>query len=339
MQIKLSVMAIVAVWVLVAGADVRADAPVVVVNRPSLSGNLAFDRDAMWTVIMAELESESELTLVDRAAFNARLDEIAMGEMELTRAAGAVRLGQLLGAHYFVNTRCSPVGDDVLVTLQAVEVATSRTYSGYRMAGAQELPAVARVAAEVAREVLQRAADADTAAPAVEQPEAPALPADAPRPRVAVRIEEDHVAQPAPVGVLAAVIIDPAAETEITKRLIDAAFPVVDLAFSAAMTREEGEPMAIAAALARAKDLDYLIYGEAISELGDRVGAFRGVRARVEIKAIDVATGRIIFSDSAYGSATDLSEAIGGKAALQAAANRLADRILPRLLEAHNEVQ
>ena len=327
-------MSIVVAFSCVTGADVYGDASVVVVNRPSISADMPFDREAMWIVIMAELESIPELMVVDRSAFNTRLGEIAMAEMELTHAAGAVRLGQLLGAHYFVNTRYTLIGNDVLLTLQAVEVATSRTYSGYRTVDAQEMSAVARVAAEVAHEVIQRATDArKVVTPQLEHREEWSLPTDVPRPRVAVYIQEEHVAQPVQMGAL---IIDPAAETEITKRLIQAAFPVLDLAFSAALTRESGEPIEIAAALARAKDLDYLIYGEAISELGDSVGAFRGVRARVEIKVIDVSTGVIIFSDSTYGSATDLSEAIGGKAALQAAANQLADRLLPRLIEAHN---
>lgn len=312
----------------------HADEPVVVINRPGFAARVSFDRESMWTVIMAELESESGMVLVDRATFLERLDELAMSEMELTRANGAVRLGSLLGAQYFVNTRCANVNENTLATVQVVDVATSRTYSAYRMVEGQDLPDVAVAIAALTRETLARVSPADVPGRAAQRstPELPS-PADAPRPRVAVHIEEEHVTPPALVA--AAIIIDPAAEIEITKRLIEAEFPVVDLAFSAALKREEGEPMAIAAGLAREKDLDYLIYGEAISELGDRVGAFRGVRARVEVKVVDVRSGRVVFSDSAYAGATDLAESIAGKKALQIAANEVADKLLPRLLERH----
>ena len=87
---------------------------------------------------------------------------------------------------------------------------------------------------------------------------------------------------------------------------------------------------------AKLKGVDILIYGEAISELGARLGEFEGCRARVEVKAIKLDGGEIIISDSAYGGATDLAETTAGKKALQIAANKLADTFNYKLAEKWN---
>lgn len=55
--------------------------------------------------------------------------------------------------------------------------------------------------------------------------------------------------------------------------------------------------------------------------------------ARIEIKARDVASGKILDVDRQTSVAVDLAENVAAKTALQNAADALAERIVPKLLE------
>ncbi len=76
---------------------------------------------------------------------------------------------------------------------------------------------------------------------------------------------------------------------------------------------------------------DVLVTGEGFSEVAGRIGNFVSVRARVEIKAVDRKTGKVLAVDRQTTIAVDLSEQVAGKAALQQAAAALSERILPKV--------
>ena len=77
---------------------------------------------------------------------------------------------------------------------------------------------------------------------------------------------------------------------------------------------------------------DVYITGEGFSEAAGRVGGLVSVRARVELKAVDRRTGEVIAADRQTALVVDLSEQVAGKAALQAAAADLAERLLPKVV-------
>ena len=112
---------------------------------------------------------------------------------------------------------------------------------------------------------------------------------------------------------IGAVKIDPAAETEVGRYSRATGFSLID--------PEEG---------VKGK-ADILIVGEAFSETAARHGNLISVKARVEIKAIDRKTDKIIAVDRQTALVIDLTENIAGKAAIEEAAAILAERILPKL--------
>jgi hypothetical protein len=125
------------------------------------------------------------------------------------------------------------------------------------------------------------------------------------RPTVSIDVKERHIGQ---------VTIDPAAETELTLICSESGFQVLD--------RQEGKQKA-----------DLLITGEGFSEFAARHGNLVSVKARLEVKAIDRATGRLLAIDRHVSIGVDLSEQLAGKNALRDAAAELAGRVLPKLVE------
>ena len=76
---------------------------------------------------------------------------------------------------------------------------------------------------------------------------------------------------------------------------------------------------------------DILITGEGISELAARNGNLVSVKARVELKAVDRKTDKVLAVDRQTAVVVDLAEQIAGKAALeQAAMAIIAERVLPQ---------
>jgi hypothetical protein len=130
------------------------------------------------------------------------------------------------------------------------------------------------------------------------------------RPVVFISVNERHIGQPA---------IDPAVQTELSVWCKELGFDVLD---SETAARSQA---------------DIVISGEGFSELAGRVGNLTSVKARVELKAVDRATSRVIAIDREVALEVDLTEQIAGKQALQEAAVALAERLLPKLSGGENE--
>jgi hypothetical protein len=106
--------------------------------------------------------------------------------------------------------------------------------------------------------------------------------------------------------------IDPAAQTEIMVELQGLGFQLID-------------------SNDLHKKADILISGEAFSELGARHGNLVSSRGRIELKVVRTSTHELLWTDRETQVAVDLGNQTAGKEALEKAAGRLVERLLPKL--------
>jgi hypothetical protein len=77
---------------------------------------------------------------------------------------------------------------------------------------------------------------------------------------------------------------------------------------------------------------DIEITGQAFSAYGMRKGNLISCRSRIELKAHEHSTGKILAADSQTSVAVDIAEQTSAKTALENAAVEIGQRLLPRLV-------
>lgn len=146
-------------------------------------------------------------------------------------------------------------------------------------------------------------------------------------PTVMVMIPEIHITRKIP---------DPAGETAILKRFVEIGYNVLDpsqvIAIRNSNDLKRGiENPDIAAELGRRFGADIIIIGEAFSESAPDFNGMKSCRARVEARAIETATGRILATDGTHAGGVDRAENVAAKTALRNAGELIADYFLEQL--------
>ena len=318
---------------------------VVALNPLSAEGDLSQQRELISDILQAKLSTSKTIKLVDRDRMHDALNELKLAKQGMVTSTSAAELGEIVGAEYFCSGKLSQGGDTTMAIVRVMEIETTLvklSYAKFQDSGnpekaAQELATgVEELIATFEAEKEQRSEQEKTAVKKI--------PEDWTLPTVIVVIPEQHI-RPVPQGV----VIDPAAETEITERLLDSGFDVIDSAYVKLKKRELDRvprntrlaerlvTVKTAREYAAEKNADVLLYGEAISERGTGLNDFEGCRARVELKAIAVDSNRVLVADSQHAGATGLSETIAGKKAIKTATAELGKTFLFKLAEKWNQ--
>ena len=264
--------------------------------------------DKIADLLFAELVVQDGLWLVDRQDIEKTLSEQELSASGMVNPAQAVKIGSLTGAKILITGSVFEVDKDLHIVAKVIGTETTRVLgAAVRGLARDDLgPLVKQLAAKVGETVTQKAEL--LVAPEVKLEDRIAALnktlGDTPRPTVSVRIVERHVGQ---------ATVDPAAETEVSLFCKETAFPVLDKADAA--------------------KADIRIEGEGFSEFGLRRGNLVSVKARVEVKAVDRKSGEVVAIDRETAVEVDLTEQIAGKKALQTAAARIAERMLPKLVK------
>jgi len=256
----------------------------------------------------AYLSQEEDLVTVERAELDKVLSEQELGRSGLVDPSTAAVVGRLSGAKVLITGRVFVAGDEFLVVSKVIGTETGRVFGDVAKIGTQRSPA--DLGQDLARKTaaLIRAKSAQLLA-RVESPEErlarlKKLVQGKKLPTISVEIAETHAHR---------ATIDPAVETEVLRLLGELGFRLLD-------------PHA-------AREIpEVRIVGEALSEFAGRRGNLVSCRGRVELKALERTSGRILVADRQTEVAVDLGEEIAAKEALQHGAAALVERLLPRLV-------
>lgn len=251
----------------------------------------------------AYLGNNPEIILVERAEIDRIFGEQTLGLSGLTSPDSAAKVGQLLGAKALITGRIIPTGDQTLLVAKIMSTETSRVFGETVPAGKDITSPLEELAGKVV--ALLHKNHAAFAPKITTREERVALLRKVLQGNgrtVSVRIEEQDLGRP---------VIDPAAQTEFEKTLLELGFTI----FS--QTGEVSAP-------------HLRIGGEAFSQPGARRGQLVSSRARVEVRVED-SSGNVLAVDAETATAVDTAEAVAGKSALQEAALTLLERIAPKL--------
>jgi len=260
-------------------------------------------------ILFAKLVADPNLVLVDRQDLKKTLDEHELNLSGMVTPDQAVKVGKLTGAKILVTGSIIEADKTLYVVAKIIGTETTRVL-GESVKGktSDEIgPLVEQLAKQVGECIVKNADKLVSKEVKIEDRIAALKKelGDAKRPSVVVKISERHVGQPT---------IDPAAQTEVSMFCKETGFDVLD-------------PMA------SEKKADIVIEGEGFSEFAARRGNIVSVKARVEIKAIDRQTDKVIAIDRQTAVEVDLTEQLAAKKALQEAAALIAERMLPKLVK------
>ena len=267
------------------------------------------DGSTVTDLLFAELVSKPEMYLVDREDLSKTMAEQDINLSGAVDPNQAVRVGQLVGAKILITGSVVNVGGARYVIAKIIGTETSRVLgASVKGQAGDPLPTmVEQLATEIASKISTGAAQL-VAKPASKEDRLKTLEkrlGDKKRPSLWITVKERHVSQ---------FTIDPAAQTELEFFAKSTDFPLV-------MPVENEKP-----------DADIQLIGEGFSEFAGRVENIISVKARLEVKAVERRTGKVLAVDRQTTVVLDRTEQIAGKTALQEAAAKIAERMLPRLV-------
>jgi hypothetical protein len=299
--------------------------------------------DLLLEIMEVELVGQPDLELVDRERLQAIIAEQRLGAGGVT-GEQAASFGKLVGANYYVFGESSAMGESHAVRCRVVQVETGVYRPVLLIVPSDQDPmkAGADLAAKVRAEI-GKLAEREITKPTEETADFK-VAEGAKLPSLAFRIPETSVTP-------GAANADPAGEKSLEAFVLKHDFKLIQLSrpsqavqngirlFGGAIGEArhlEGEEHEALLTEAKAKGVDILIIGIASSQHATQISSFHTGRARVELAAVDVQNNRVLATTSGYGIATDLSQFVAEKKAIEQATEKLNPEFVTRIVEAHN---
>ncbi len=261
-------------------------------------------------LVNLHLSASARLILVERTEMDKIFGELELGQSGTVSSATAAEIGHLTGAQILMTGRVFAVQNELYVVTKVISVETGKSFGEFVSFSFKQSYDIAckKLANKISVAILKKgdrfffASEGDHSSlleSLMVMVEGKDLPT------VSVTVVEQHVGRPT---------IDPAAETEISLLLQKLGFDLVE-----------------AATTTNPPDIE--IRGEAFSEFALRKGNLVSCKARVEVKAVERLTGKIIAVDRETDVVADISEQIAAKSAIQKASSTVAERVVLRIVK------
>jgi TolB-like protein len=271
-------------------------------------------------LLLANLAKEPTIWLVEREDLNKAIGEQELNLAGIVNPESAIKIGHITGAKILVTGSVFQAGNSLYLVAKVMGSETTRVLGASAKGPLND--GVDPLAAQVADDIVKLLQDKSSELVAATVEKGDRIKSlkeklgTAKRPVVTVNLTEQHFAnrnnERHPHR-----LFDPAAETEMIFFCTETGFQVLD-------ARQGNQSQA-----------KILISGEAISEFATRRGNLISVRARLEVKAVDRASGKVVAIDRQTCIAVDLAEQVAAKAALQEASAAIAERLLPKIMKAN----
>jgi hypothetical protein len=273
--------------------------------------------------IEAELAKAKGIRLVTRRDLARIQKEHALNLSGLVADGLGARVGKLVGAKVLIVGRATLVDRELLLAARIIGTETGVFLPAVvRGPFAKDVsPLIERLGERVRLLLAERAAELLPGPDPVDDAEKKVAEAiaklEVKLPTLGVVVSEEHLRSSRQV--------DPAAETELLAVLMRLGFPIREIPEGEVRERLHApRPWTAKPPLAPGVDVDLLVLGQGFSEFAGRVGELVSCKARLEIRAVDPATGEVVavFQDAI--AAADLAETFAGKEALRTLGRRAA---------------
>lgn len=260
------------------------------------------------TILFARLSTSDDLLLVERAELETIMDEAALNASGMVNPAQATRLGQLTGARILVTGTIFEIDEQLMIVSKVIGTETSRVM-GVSVEGNSDADIanlVTRLASKI-ESLVKAKSSVLIAEPGTEQQRLEELRqrlSGYAKPALVVDIDERHVNRYAE---------ESAAEHAMIRYGKQLGFEIVD---------KDSD---------RASRAQVLLTGKGFSEHATSRGELRGVKARLEVKAVEQLSGKILAAERQTEMEIDVSEISAAKKALARCAERIAQRLLPQV--------
>jgi TolB-like protein len=317
---KIKAKYIAALFLLIASMQVvhavpgNAHYPLAIFDFVEKSRHLSGMGEKVATIVFANLAVNPDISLVDRKEMGKLLDEAELNLSGMVNATQVNQIGQLTGAKIIVTGTIFEIEDRLMLVARIIGTETSRVLGATVKGGVDD--SIVDLTEDLSRKIADTISEnaSSLVAPPIDKHDRIAALREKlhayKKPSLSININEHHVNQ---------ATSDPAAETEMVLYSTEAGFEVIDAT---------GES---------SKLPNIQISGEGFTEFATKKGNIVSVKARLEVKAVDRVTGKILAVDRQTTTEADLSEMIAGKKALERASALIAERMLPNITTQWNQ--
>ncbi|GAA5496167.1 hypothetical protein Rhal01_02349 [Rubritalea halochordaticola] len=288
------------------------------------SGFGVFVRDALES----SLTEKSQIILIDRAKLTTSLSESATSEIQSTTTSSNLKI---TGANFAVYPKISTFNKNTIFTFKVVDLSSTSYRSTMVKADENSDPMeIVSKSADQIVDCIAKLSKQELSRESSKGSTAWSLDKSKPRFTVAIRIPEASAQNQNP---------DPAGEKQLSSVLLNNAFTIKQLSRPSQSTsiqnalHLEGKEHEALMDECRKKGVEILILGLASSDRATQLGTYSVASARVELSAIRVSDSKVLASSKGYGKASDMSQMVAEKKAIEDAVTRLAPQFIESMVD------